>query len=210
MVIALPSTGLDGPALTLTSDQVCGKDKLMHLSSLPVTNMGDNPLSPVCGTFGSLLGLYPVPIRDSILKTPLFWYMNGDMVLSVGSTPHKSSVDNKITGWLGVSEPKETEYDQEIIFPAFSNEAADTSVFDLLHMALPLSFNHGLSVGYATSGKITEEKMIEAWNVFAGAGENLHKWIVTPFFHRWAELMADSGKKLALCWGQSGTYDTEP
>jgi hypothetical protein len=39
-------------------------------------------------------------------------------------------------------------------------------------MALPLPFNHGLPVGYAISGKITGDKMIEAWNVLTGAGEN--------------------------------------
>jgi hypothetical protein len=53
MVIALPSPGLDGPALTLTSDKVWGEYKLVHLSGLPVTGTGDDPLSPVCGTVGS-------------------------------------------------------------------------------------------------------------------------------------------------------------
>jgi hypothetical protein len=59
--------------------------------------MGDDPLSPVCGTLGSesLLGLYPVPVRDSILNTPLVWYMNGNVVFSVGSSPHKGSVIRK-------------------------------------------------------------------------------------------------------------------
>jgi hypothetical protein len=73
MVIALPSTGLDDPALTLASDEVLGEDKLIHLSGLPVTNTGDNPLNPVCGTDQRkfLLFLYMVPVRDSILKTPL-------------------------------------------------------------------------------------------------------------------------------------------
>jgi hypothetical protein len=110
MVIALPSTDLDGPALALTSDKVWGEDKLIHLSGLPVTDTGEDPLIPICGTVGSecLLGVYPVPFRDSILKTPLVWCMNGDVVFSVGSAPHKSSVDNKIMGWIGVSEPKET------------------------------------------------------------------------------------------------------
>jgi hypothetical protein len=136
--------------------------------------------------------------------------MNGDVVFSVGSAPHKSSVHNEITGWLGVSEPKETEYHREILFPAFSDEAADTSIFDLLPMALPRPFNQGLPVGYAMSGNITREKMIEAWNVFAGAGKKLHQWIDTPFFHRWDEVMANSGKKLALCWVQPRTYNTEP
>jgi hypothetical protein len=76
-------------------------------------------------------------------------------------------------------------------------------------MVVPLPFNHGLPVGYATSEKITGEKLIERWNIFAGAGENSHQWIDTPFFHRWDEVMANGGKKLALCWGQSGTNNTE-
>jgi hypothetical protein len=92
MVIALPSTGPDGPALALTSDEVWGEDKLIHLSGLPVTNTGDNPLSPVRGMVGSecLSGLYPVPIRDAIQRTPLVWCMNGDVVFSVGSATHKA------------------------------------------------------------------------------------------------------------------------
>jgi hypothetical protein len=108
MAIAVPSTGLDGPALTLTSDKVWGEDKLVHLSGLPVTDTGKDPLSPLCGTVGSecLLGMYPVLVRDLILKTPLVWCMNGDVVFSVGSSPHKGFVDNEITGWRGVNEPK--------------------------------------------------------------------------------------------------------
>jgi hypothetical protein len=51
---------------------------------------------------------------------------------------HKGSVDNEITGWLGVGDPKEKEYHREILSPAFSDEVADTSIFDLLPMALPL------------------------------------------------------------------------
>jgi hypothetical protein len=47
MVIALPSTDLDVPALTLTSDEVWGDDKLVHLSGLPVTDTENDPLSPV-------------------------------------------------------------------------------------------------------------------------------------------------------------------
>jgi hypothetical protein len=64
MVIALPSTGMDGPALTLMVDKVWGDDKLVHLSGLPVTDMGDDPLSPICDTVGSecISGLYPIPI----------------------------------------------------------------------------------------------------------------------------------------------------
>jgi hypothetical protein len=93
--------------------------------------------------------------------------------------------------------------------PAFTEEATDMSIFDLLPMDLPLPFNHGPTVGYAIIGKITGEKMIEAWKVFTGAGENSHQWINTSFFHRWADVMTDGGKKMALCWGQAGTYDTE-
>jgi hypothetical protein len=113
-------------------------------------------------------------------------------------------------GWLSVSDPKEMEYHRDIICPAFSDEAADTTVFDLLPMALPLLFNHGLPVGYAMSGNITGETMIKAWNVLAGPGENYHQWIDTPFFHRWAAVMTDGGKRFTLCWGKTGTYDTEP
>jgi hypothetical protein len=212
MVIAFPSTGMGGPTLTLVSDEVWGEDKLVHLSGLPVTNTYNDPLSHVCGTVGSecLLGLYLVPVRDSILKTPLVWCMNEDVVFSVGSSPHKGSVDNEITGWLSVSKPKEMEYHREISFPAFSDEVEDTSVFDLLVMALPLPFNQGIPDGYAMSGKITAETMIEGWNVFAGPGENSHQWIDTPFFHRWEAVMTDGGKWLALCWGQTGTYNMEP
>jgi hypothetical protein len=53
MVIALPSMGLDGPDITLTSDEVWGDGKLLHLSGLPVADTRDDPLSPVCGTVGS-------------------------------------------------------------------------------------------------------------------------------------------------------------
>jgi hypothetical protein len=72
-------------------------------------------------------------------------------------------------------------------------------------MDLPLPFNHGIPVGYATSGNIMGEMMIEACNVFAGLDENTHKWMDTSFFHRWAAVMADGRKRLALCWGQTGT-----
>jgi hypothetical protein len=130
MVIALPSTGLDGPTLTLMSDEVWGEDKLVHLLGLPVAYTGDDPMIPVCGTVSSacLLGLYRISFRDLILKTPLVWCMNGDVVFSVGSSPHKGSVDNKITGWIGVRDPKETEYHREIYFPAFSDDASAMSV----------------------------------------------------------------------------------
>jgi hypothetical protein len=122
-----------------------------------------------------------------------------------GIHPHKTLVDNKITGWLGVSEPKETDYQREVLFPAFTEDAAEMSVFDLLPMDLNLPFIRDLPVGYAIIGKITGETMVEAWNVFAGAGENSHQWIDTPFYHRCAEVMADGGKQMTLCWGQVGT-----
>jgi hypothetical protein len=50
MLIVLPSTGIDGPVLTLTSDEVWGRDKLIHLSGLPVTNTEDEPVITICGT----------------------------------------------------------------------------------------------------------------------------------------------------------------
>jgi hypothetical protein len=75
-------------------------------------------------------------------------------------------------------------------------------------MALPLPFNHGLPVGYDMSGNITGETMIEARNVFAGPGRNSHQWIYTPFFHWWEAVMVYGRKRLVLCWGQTGTYDT--
>jgi hypothetical protein len=177
MVIALPSTGLDGPTLTLAPDEIWGKDKLIHLSGLPVTDTGNDPMSPICGTVGSefILDMFPVPVGYLILKTPMVWCMNSDVVFSVGSSPHKGSVDKEITGWFSISEPKETEYHREILFPAFSDDATDTSVLDVLLMALSLPFKHGLPVGYAMSGKITGETMIEAWNVFVGPGENSHQ-----------------------------------
>jgi hypothetical protein len=39
---------------TLTSDEVWGAAKLVHLSVLPVSNMEDKPLIQVCGTVGKL------------------------------------------------------------------------------------------------------------------------------------------------------------
>jgi hypothetical protein len=60
------------------------------------------------------------------------------------------------------------------------------------------------------SRKIMGETMIESWNVFSGPGENSHQWKDTPFFHHLAAVMAYGGKRLALCWGQTCTYDTEP
>jgi hypothetical protein len=98
MVIKIPSIGMDIPALNLASDEVWGEDKLVHLLGLPVTDTGDDLLSPVCGTVGSeyLSGLCPVPIRDATLRTPLVWCMNGDVAFSMGSNPHKTSVENKL------------------------------------------------------------------------------------------------------------------
>jgi hypothetical protein len=108
MVIALLSTGLDVPDLTLTTDEVWSDNKRLHLSRLQVANMGDDPLSPVCGRVGSecLSGLYPTLLMEAILGTPLVWCMDGDVAFSVGFCPHKTSVDNEITGWIGVKDPK--------------------------------------------------------------------------------------------------------
>jgi hypothetical protein len=171
MVIALRSTGLDSPALTLMADKVWGGDKLLHLLGHPVTDMGDDPQIPVCGTVSSecLSGLYPTPIRESILRTPAVWCVNGDVDFLVGAAPHKMSVENEIKGWIGVNDLKEMDYHREILFPAFTEEAASTSVFNLLPMALPPPFNHD-PVGYTISGIVMGENMIEAWNVFVYAG----------------------------------------
>jgi hypothetical protein len=100
MVVALPSTSLDGPALALMPDDVWGDDKLLHLLGLPVTDTVDDPISPVCGTMGTecLSGIYPTHIRDAIIKMPLVWCMNWDVAFSVSSAPHKTLVDNKIMG----------------------------------------------------------------------------------------------------------------
>jgi hypothetical protein len=86
MVIALPSTFLSGPALTIMSEEVWGDDKLVHLLGLPVTNKGEGPLVPVCGTVDSecLSGMYPIPIHIVILKTPLVWRMNDEVAFMAG------------------------------------------------------------------------------------------------------------------------------
>jgi hypothetical protein len=73
--------------------------------------------------------------------------------------------------WFGMNNPEETEYHREILFPAFTVEAASMSVFDLLSMTLPLPFNHGLLVDYVISGKFTGVQVIEAWNAFTGEWE---------------------------------------
>jgi hypothetical protein len=84
--------------------------------------------------------------------------MNGDVVFSVGSTPHKTLVDNKITGWLGISDPKESDHRREILFPAFTEEATDMSTFDLLPMEVHLPFNRGLPVGSPSVARSREKK----------------------------------------------------
>jgi hypothetical protein len=73
--------------------------------------------------------------------------------------PSQDVGQQPIMGWPSVNDSKETDYHREILFPVFTAEAASTSVFDLLPMALPLPFNHGLSARYAVSGKITGEKI---------------------------------------------------
>jgi hypothetical protein len=135
-----------------------------------------------------------------MVKSP-FW---------VGSAPHSTASDDEITGWLGVNNLKETEYHHGILFPAFTMKATSTSIFNLLYMVLSLPFNHGLTVRYAISGRATGTYTIEAWNVFAGEGENSHQWIDTPFPHWWAEFMSLGGKQMALYWGKHGTYDIDP
>jgi hypothetical protein len=67
-------------------------------------------------------------------------------------------VDNEIMGWLGVDDPKEMDYHREIIFLAFTDDAASMSLLNLLPVALHLPFNHGMSVRYAISSKIMGEK----------------------------------------------------
>jgi hypothetical protein len=66
--------------------KVWGDGKLVHLSGLPVADTGEDPLSQVCGTVSSecLSGLYPTPIRSAILKTYLFWCMNGKFAFLMG------------------------------------------------------------------------------------------------------------------------------
>jgi hypothetical protein len=94
MVIALPSTGMDGAVITLTSDEVWGRDTLVHLSGLPLTDTEDEPLDPVCGTVISecLSGKSSTPIHSTILQTPLVWCMNSAVIFSVVLVPH-SAVD---------------------------------------------------------------------------------------------------------------------
>jgi hypothetical protein len=55
MAIALSSTGVYGTAITLTitPDEVVGGDKLLHFWGLPVTNTGEDLVSPVYGTVSS-------------------------------------------------------------------------------------------------------------------------------------------------------------
>jgi hypothetical protein len=84
------------------------------------------------------------------------------------------------------------------------------SVFDLLSITLIVPFNHGLPVGCMISGKAMAAHAIAAWSIFAGEGDNSHELFDTPFFHRRTEVMSSGGKKIALCWGQSITYDRDP
>jgi hypothetical protein len=212
VVIALPSTGLDGPVITLTSDEVCGGEKLVHLLGLSVTDMQDEPLIPVCGTVSieCLSGQSSTPICSTILQTSLVWCMHNKVVFSVVLVPHSMANDNEITGWLSVNGPLEMQYHHDILLPAHVADATTTSICDLLPMAIPLPFNHGLPVGYAISGKATAAHAIKAWSVFAGEGDNSHEWLDTPFFHTWAKMMSSGGKNIALCWGQSNTYNREP
>jgi hypothetical protein len=39
-------------------------------------------------------------------------------------------------------------------------------------MAFPIRFNYGSPVVYAISGNITGQKMVEAWNILTGSGED--------------------------------------
>jgi hypothetical protein len=210
MVITLPSTGLDGPVLTLTSDEVWGADKLVHLLGLQVTNKEDKAISLVCDSSECLSGQSPTPLRITILQTPLVWRMHGEIVFSVVSVSHSMANNDDITGWLGVKDLSKTQYHCNILFPSYTAYATTTSVFDLLPMALHLPFKHGLPVGYLISGKVTAVQAIKSWNVFAGEGDNSHERLDTPFFHRYTEVMSSGSKKTSLCWGQSTTYDREP
>jgi hypothetical protein len=103
---SLPLTGLEGPSLTITSYEVRGNDKLVHLSGLPGITPGEEPLSPVCGTVSSecLSGPSPTTIRNSILQTPLVWCTKGKLIFSVGSMPHSTTNDDEIMGWIGVND----------------------------------------------------------------------------------------------------------
>jgi hypothetical protein len=164
MFMALPSTRLDSPVLTLTSDEVRGRDNLVHLSGLQFTNTEDEPPIPICDTVSSEChsGQSPTPIHSTIIQTPMVWYMNGKIVFSVMLVPHSTANDNHITGLLGIKDPSETQYHHNILLPAYAVGTSTMSVFDLLPMELPLPFNHGLPVGYSISGKATAAQTIEA------------------------------------------------
>jgi hypothetical protein len=70
MAIALPSTGLNGPTITLASDEVWVDDTCVHFSGLPVTAMGEDPLSPVCSMVGSkCLSSFGLVLVIMILRT---------------------------------------------------------------------------------------------------------------------------------------------
>jgi hypothetical protein len=90
------------------------------------------------------------------------------VVFSVVSVPHSVTSNNKSTGWLGVNDLKEMEYCRNILLAVYAADAASTSIFDILYMALHLTFNHSLLVCYAISGKAMGAQLIEAWNVFTG------------------------------------------
>jgi hypothetical protein len=192
-------------------DEVWGDNKCVHLSGLPVTNMGYDPLSTLYGTVGSecFSGLYPITIREAILGTPLVWCMNGDVVFLVRYAPHKTTVDNEITGWLSVNDRRK----RTITVKYFWGLHQRISVYGRLRPP-----THGFASTFQplTARHICHQwqehgrKMIEAWNVFTGAGENSHQCINTPFFHLWVEDMAHGGQKMTLCWRQTRTYDTEP
>jgi hypothetical protein len=128
----------------------------------------------------------------------------------VVSVPHSTTNEDEITDWFSVNDPNGTEYKHNILIPSHAADAATTSVVDLLHMALPLPFNHSLQVGYTISGKAIGAQVIDAWHVFAGKGKNLHQWINTLPPHRWAEVMSAGRKQIALWWGKYQTYDREP
>jgi hypothetical protein len=136
--------------------------------------------------------------------------MNDDVVFLVVSMPHSTTRDSEITGWIGVNNPKETEYHHDILLPTHAADAASTSVFHLLYMALTFPVKHDLPISYAISGKAMGAQVIEVWNMFAGEGDNSHRWLDTPFFHRWVGVMSTCGKQTTLCWEQSQTYDREP
>jgi hypothetical protein len=132
----------------------------------------------------------------------------GDNLLS-GPTPPEVGQWESL-GNIKKQVPKEMEYHHDILLPAHAADAVSTGVFDLLHMALPLPFNHGLPVGYAISGKTTGAQAIKMWNVFTGKGDTSNQWLDTHFFYQSVRVISADGKQATLCWGQSQTLDREP